>query len=191
MLERRTPLRRGTNGLKRTELKRGDSQLARAGFAQRKPDQWGDLPDPHMKITKRKAGGVAKVPPKKRSPQQTRRDELDREWFTFSTTTRAARPRCEAGPILARIWADDPNPADRARLACQNAAARCHGATKHVHHKHPTGSGGAYVLSAGLAEADVLAVCQACHTFIHDCGWKVIRFERYDLLRPWATAPDA
>jgi hypothetical protein len=35
-LERRTPLKRGTKGLKRTELKRGDKQLARTGRIQPK-----------------------------------------------------------------------------------------------------------------------------------------------------------
>jgi hypothetical protein len=122
-----------------------------------------------------------------RSPQQVRRAALDREWDKFSANIRDARPWCEASLVLAAIWLDDPNPDCRARVACRRAAAACQGKTANVHHKHPTGGGGLYVPSQGLTDADVVAICGACHSFVHGCGWPVVRFERYDLLRPWWT----
>jgi hypothetical protein len=75
MLERRTPLRRGTKGLKRTELKRGTKQLGRGS------------PPKRSSI-------------KQHTPNPTRAAR-DQEWSAYSTDVLRRRPRCEAGPVIA------------------------------------------------------------------------------------------
>lgn len=64
------------------------------------------------------------------------------------------------------------------------ASGSCSQRATMVHHKWPHGSGGPYVPSEGLTESDVVAICPACHAYVHDSGDRRVRYPSLDLLRP-------
>jgi hypothetical protein len=73
------------------------------------------------------------------TPQQQKRARLEREYAKFSPAYLAEHPVCEA-----RI------------------SSTCDGSAEMVHHRRLRSNSGALCL-----ELNVLAVCGACHTYIH------------------------